>query len=377
MLTIDRYVLGMYVKVMFVCFFSFTGLFIVIDLFANLDEFLDIAERQGGLPAVMWAYYGPRTMAFFDRTSPLMALVAAAFAVLSLQRSNELASLMAAGIPKIRVLRPLILGTVVVSLLAAANRECLIPHVRERLVRNAQDWEGTHEREVYPRYDNRTDILISGRYTMAAERRIGQPQLRLPHGLGRWGRQLLARDAYYEPPQAGRPGGYRLVDVQQPNQVADIPSVYVQDTPIVLGPMDTPWLQSDECFVASEVSFEQLAEGNSWRQYAGTPELIAALHNPSLDCGADLRITVHARFLQPFLDVALLFLGLPLVIAREGRNVFLAAGLCMLVVAIFLGVTMTCHALGSNYLISPALAAWCPVLIFLPAARLSAQSLWR
>jgi lipopolysaccharide export system permease protein len=377
MLIVDRYLLRLFVKVLLICFFSLTGLFVVIDLFGNLDEFLDIATRQGGLPTVMCAYYGPRVLAFFDRTSPLMALMAATFAVTSLQRSNELSALMAAGIPKIRVVRPLIMGTVVVSLLAATSRECLIPAYRERLIRNAQDWEGTHEREVQPRYDKQTDVLISGRFTLAAEQRIGQPQFRLPRSAGRFGSQLLARDAYYEPPADQRPGGYRLVGVQQPANVADIPSVYVQEDPFLLSPKDTPWLERDQCFVVSNVSFEQLAAGSAWRQFSGTSELLAALHNPSLDCGADARITVHARFLQPLLDMTLFFLGLPLVIARDNRNVFVAIGLCMLVVALFFGVTVACHALGTNYLLSPVMAAWCPVLIFVPVARLMAQSLWR
>jgi lipopolysaccharide export system permease protein len=377
MLIVDRYLIWLFVKVLLICLFSLTGLFVVIDLFANLDEFLDIATRQGGLPAVMWAYYGPRVLAFFDRTSPLMALMAATFAVTSLQRSNELAALMAAGIPKIRVVRPLIMCTAAVSLLAAASRECLIPAHRDRLMRNAQDWEGTHEREVQPRYDKQTDVLISGRFTLAAERRINQPQFRLPRSVGRFGSQLLAKDAYYEPPTDERPGGYRLVGVQQPANVAEIPSAYLQDEPFVLSPKDTPWLQRDQCFVVSNVSFEQLAAGSAWRQFSGTIELIAALHNPSLDCGADARVTVHARFLQPLLDMTLFFLGLPLVIARENRNVFVAIGLCMGVVALFFGVTLACHALGTNYLLSPVTAAWCPVLIFVPVARLMAQSLWR
>jgi len=47
------------------------------------------------------------------------------------------------------------------------------------------------------------------------------------------------------------------------------------------------------------------------------------------------------------------------------------------VVALFFGVTLACHALGTNYLLSPVTAAWCPVLIFVPVARLMAQSLWR
>ncbi|MCY2995820.1 MAG: LptF/LptG family permease [Planctomycetota bacterium] len=377
MLIIDRYVLRLYLKVLIGCFLSLTGLFIIIDLFSNLDKFQRIVDRDGSWPALLCAYYGPRALTFFDRTSPLMALVAATFAISSLQRSNELAALMAAGIPKIRVVRSLIIGAIAVSLFAAVCRESLIPAYRERLLRNAKDWRGDNEQELNPRYDNRTDILIAGRYTIAAERRIGHPQFRLPRGLGRFGSQLVAENAYYRPPVGDRPGGYLMAGVRQPERIADIPSVYVKAVPILLTRQDTAWLEPDQCFVVSDVLFEQLSEGNDWRQFSPTRELLAGLRNPSLDYGADVRVTVHARFLQPFLDMTLFFLGLPLVISRENRNVFVAIGLCALVVAIFFVVVLACQTLGSNYLLPPALAAWCPLLIFVPAARVIAQSLWR
>jgi lipopolysaccharide export system permease protein len=377
MLIIDRYVLRLYIRVLVVCFLSLTGLFIIIDLFSNLDKFQRIVDRDGTWLSVLTAYYGPRALTFFDRTSPLMALVAATFAISSLQRGNELAALMAAGIPKIRVVRSLIIGALAVSLFAAVCRESLIPAHRERLMRNAQDWRGDNERDLNPRYDNRTDILIAGRYTVAAERRIGQPQFRLPRLLGRFGSQLIAENAYYRPAAGDRPGGYLLDGVRQPEGIAEIPSVYVQGAPIVLTRQDTDWLEADQCFVVSDVLFEQLSEGNDWRQFATTRELLAGLRNPSLDYGADVRVTVHARIVQPLLDMTLFFLGLPLVISRENRNVFVAIGLCALVVLIFFVVVLTCHTLGGNYLLSPALAAWCPLLIFVPTARVIAQSLWR
>ena len=36
-----------------------------------------------------------------------------------------------------------------------------------------------------------------------------------------------------------------------------------------------------------------------------------------------------ARIVRPLLDITLLFLGLPLVVTRESRNVFLAIGMCI------------------------------------------------
>ncbi len=79
------------------------------------------------------------------------------------------------------------------------------------------------------------------------------------------------------------------------------------------------------------------------------------MRNRSLDFGADERMAIHSRFVQPLLDVTLLFLGLPLVLSRSNRNVFLAIGLCLALVVAFMLVVMGCKYLGSSYWLEPAL----------------------
>ena len=72
---------------------------------------------------------------------------------------------------------------------------------------------------------------------------------------------------------------------------------------------------------------------------------------------------------SPLLDMTLLFLGLPLVVTRESRSVFVAGGLCLLIVAGFFVVVLAAHALGANSLLSSAaMAAWLPLFIFTPVA---------
>jgi lipopolysaccharide export system permease protein len=74
--------------------------------------------------------------------------------------------------------------------------------------------------------------------------------------------------------------------------------------------------------------------------------------------------------------VTLLFLGLPLVLARSHRNLFVAAGQCLLLVGGFFVVALACQAMGNAVMISPALAAWLPLLIFAPIAYMTAIRRW-
>lgn len=375
MLILDRYVLWLFAKVLAVAFISLVGLYTVIDAFGNLDEFISYGQSHGGLGPVLAEYYSARALTFFDRTSALLALAASMFAITWLQRSNELTAIMAAGIPKSRLLKPLIVAVVAVSLAAALNRELLIPAAREQLTHNAQNLLGGQATAVHPCYDNETNVFISGSSCFVGEKRISSPVFQLHTPLSGFGRQVSAENAVYEPATDDRPGGYRLSGVKEPENVAEIPSASLRGKPVVLSPKDTPWLGRDQCFVATEVSFDQLCGGTAWQSYSSTAQLISALRNPSLDYGADARVTTHARFVQPLLDISLFFLGLPLILTRENRNLFVAAGWCLAVVAGFFVVILACHALGSSGLLSPALAAWCPLFIFGPPAFVLTNSL--
>lgn len=367
MLIIDRYILRQFVQTFAICFCSLTGLYIVIDAFGNLEEFINYSKQHGGLLAVMGQYYAYRALTFFDRTGGILTLISAVFTVTWLTRHNELTALEAAGLSKGRIVRPVIVAVAGIALVGFLNRELAIPAAREVLAKNAQDLAGRAARTLQPRYDNRTDISLGGKETFADEKRISKPSFLLPAGLDDYGKQLVAKEAFYRPATARRPAGYLLVDVERPIDLDRQPSLSLKGRTVIYTPADTPWLQPGECFVASDVDFEQLA-GGAARQLASTAELIRSLRNPSLDLGADVRVAVHSRMVQPVLDVTLLFLGLPLVLARGNRNVFAAIGLCGAVALVFMVVVLGCQYLGTNYLISPALAAWLPVMIFVPWA---------
>jgi lipopolysaccharide export system permease protein len=233
-------------------------------------------------------------------------------------------ALMAAGVPRVRAVMPVIVAAVSVALLATANRELIMPCCRNELARQPNDLTGENAHQLEPRYDERTDVLLRGGYSYAREQRISKPDFLLPDTLADYGKHLIAENAFYQPPSGNRPGGYLLRGVSQPKLLGTLPSLPPGAEPILISPRDADWLKPDECFVASDVSFELLTQGV---EFASTSQLIAGLRNPSIDCGAAVRVEIHSRIVHPFLDITLLFLGLPLVVSRQNRNVFVAIGL--------------------------------------------------
>jgi len=379
MTVIDRYLIRRFLFSLMTFIVSFIGLFIVIDGFGNLEEFIDLGQTEGGLLSVLFEYYGARSLTFIDQLSGVLTLIAAMFTLAAIERHNEVTALMAAGISKTRVVMPLIAMVVVVSLLATASREWAIPAVKHKLTRNAQNWRGTSAQNLQaPGYDKQTNILLNGKASYAAERRIAEPSFVLPGSLRSFGTRLKAKNAHYMKATETTEAGYLLKGVFQPKEIDTLATASVNGRAILLTNRDNPWIKPGECFVASNISFEQLSSGKGSRTFASTGSLISSLRNPSLNYGTDVRVTIHGRIVKPLLDVLLLFLGLPLVLTQEKRNVFVAIGTCMLVVAMFYIVTIICQALGNkNYLISPALAAWLPLIIFTPFAVWLGDRLYR
>lgn len=381
---IDRYLLMLFVKVLVVCFVSLAGLSFVIDLANNADEFVGIFKRLG--PWVLVDYYGPRLLLFFDRTAGLLALVSAIFAITVLQRSNEFTALMAAGVSRARIVTPLLVGSAVVAFLGAANREFGLPAVREKLARNAQDWLGEQSKKCTPRYDVRTDILISGKATYANERRIADPIFRLPPELSAWDRQIAAENAYQMPPTPQHEAGFLLRGVRQPANLTQLRSVALPAAEgesasgtgnvVLISPADANWLKADECFVVSGISFEQLTMGGAWRQFLSSYELVTGIWWQVLEPGADVRLMIHMRLVQPILDIALVLLGVPLILNRGSRNIFVGSGIGAALATALLVVVLLCKALGVNYLLDATIAAWLPLLIFGPIAYVLARPVW-
>jgi len=378
MTLIDRYVLGLYLKALIMSFLVLAGMYMLVDVFANLEEHVsNAAGYKLGIVGSLSDYYGPRFLWVFDKTAGILAASAAIFAVTWMQGTQELTAMLAAGISPARVLRPILFCTLIVAGLGVANREVWLPSFRSQLARNAQDWRGDKEKNCTPQFDPRTDVLISGKKTIGKEKRIEAPYFRLlAPEFAVWGRQVTADNAWYMPAEAGRPAGYLLAGVKQPVNLANLGSLSIQGEPVLLSPRDTPWLKPGECFVVSVVTFEQFSLGTSWRQNLSTQELVAGLKNRSLQSGADILVTLHGRFVKPLLDIVLVFLGLPLVLGRASRNIFVAGGICLGLMGAFFIVSLVCQGMGNNFLLRPTLAAWMPLMIFAPIAFTVARPLW-
>ena len=285
MTRIDRYILTEFGRVFLICFITFLGLYIVTDFVNNLDELMKYSESQGGLLPTMLNFYGPKVPWFFDLISRIVALVAAVFAITSLQRNNEMAAMMAAGISRWRIVKPLIFGVLLVALIGAANRELLIPQLGTKTTRDARNMAGKESEQFKSQYDHASGIFFDAKGIVPATRTVTEPTLSLPTSLAERGTKLRAATARYLDREGNRPSGLLMDDV-----VLDklpLTSSLKQPTGevVVYHPSDTPNLKPSQLFVPTDLPFEQLQSGKSWRQHASTFSLIRNANNKSLDSG--------------------------------------------------------------------------------------------
>src|SRR4051812_14399337 len=139
---LDRQRYWAFFKAYVVCFIALVGLYIVIDAFSNLDEFAERADGAVELFQVMTRYYAVHMSQFYDRLCGVVGMMAAIFTVTWMQKNNELLAMLAAGISTQRVIRPVWVATIAVSLLAVLNQEWVMPRYASELQKTHDD-DGT------------------------------------------------------------------------------------------------------------------------------------------------------------------------------------------------------------------------------------------
>ncbi|MDG2013618.1 MAG: LptF/LptG family permease, partial [Pirellulaceae bacterium] len=303
-----------------------------------------------------------------DRTAPLIALVAAIFSVAFMQRSNELTAISAAGISKRRIAKPLVLTTLAIVVLTMVNRETLIPAFRNLLAMQPQDLSAGKARSVAMIDDHETGISIRGKEVMPVNQEIRGPVFTLPPELGHLGSTISAGLGHYLPENQDHPAGYLLSQV-----TSDIkPGANLTDSPqIVFLPEQNSWLGSEQVFIASSVDTLYLAFPKEMSRNATLGEMVQRSHDTS-SWSNQLKVDIHWRIVQPIFDMSILLIGLPLVISRGERNLFFSAGICLTVVMLMFLVAIACQGMGASRVLSSAsLAAWLPIILFLPFAAMT------
>jgi lipopolysaccharide export system permease protein len=353
---IDRLLFRSYLKSYVVCWTSLVSLFIIVDLFTNIDDFTHRGSLMGTLQHIA-GYYGYRLSLIFDKLSEAITLLAAMFTVAWMQRNNELIPLLSAGVSTRRVVLPVVMGALSMLVLSVVNQELIMPRIRHKLTLARDDPNGDRELSDLGGSFEPNGIHIEARTGTRATLSVKRFSCLLP---ARMTGNLLpvdAAEARYIPPGEGpHTGGWLLTGVRP------LPELQNWDNPAILDPIDP-----GKYFLHTrEVDFDRLTRQRNWFQFISTAGLYEELQNFDSLRLASLAVAFHMRLTRPLLGMILVFLGLSVILADQNRNMFISVGLCLGLCALFFVGIIVGRMLGEGELLSPPLAAWLPVFVFGP-----------
>ncbi len=348
----DRLMIRGYFKAYIVCLTSLLSLYVVVDLFTNLDDF---THHKNGLAAILEhiaSYYGYKITQIFDRLCEAIVLLAAMFTVAWMQRNNEQLPLLSAGVSTRRIVLPVLVCASLMLSLTVLNQELVIPRIGDRLLYDKDDPGGDKEILVKGAYEPNL-IHIEGGLASRKGLTVKPFRCLIPESLAGSQIHLTAKEAHYVATGPHK-GGWELTETTP----ADVETWDEK----VFEVIDT-----GRYFLhTKEVDFDALTRQFNWYQLASTWRLYEELQRPESTRLSAMAVLFHMRLTRPLLGLVLVFLGLSVILRDQNRNVILSAGFCLVLCGVFFAAISTCKMLGDYDMIAPALAAWLPVLLFGP-----------
>ncbi len=355
--TFDRYLLRRYLHVFLILMVSLYGLYVVIDGFTNIDEYQEVSDDPIIVMQAMVTYYAYHFSSFFEMLGAIVSVVSVIVVFGLLQKNCEIAPILAAGIPTIRLVRPFVIGTILVNGLIVFNQEYVIPHIAHVLQADRTE-PNEAGKDVEPIYDYVTHIRIDGKDLYLEDQRLEGANFVLPVPEVAFDLTTLnAKEATYHKKTKDRPAGWHLHNVSPPFSELALTTVGQR----IVIPMPDP----HDVFVVTDVSFDQLCDRNKSYQYVGTPELIRRIRNPAYGT-ASLRgqiIHLHERLVTPIANVLCVFVAVPIILRKESRGLVTNMAICAGVLGLIYGLTQGFLYCGRVNWIPADLAAWAsPIL---------------
>ncbi|MEP3480257.1 MAG: LptF/LptG family permease [Fuerstiella sp.] len=370
--TFDRYLLARFFHTFVVFLISTYGLFIVIDLFTNMDEFQkvgrtmvdgQVVEDLEGVPKLIAVtgsivtYYGIRISEFFELTGPILIVVAAITVLGLLEKNSESHPILAAGIPAFRLLKPLLLGAALLNGLLIINQEFVMPSIAV-VLQTDRGSDAAKAQKVEPVYDYRNFMMhIDGKEVVIEERKLVEASFQLTSELSHQVYTLTCEAAIFMPATERHQSGWLLKNL---TGLFDESTLTDEGRKRIIAKDN-----GKDVFILSDVSFDQLYNRVSNVKLLSSMDLIDRIRNPSTGPIPVVRqsIALHSRVTRPILSLLAVAMSLPLVMRRESRSLIMNMTICAAVTGFFYVFTQGCHALGATPFVRPDLAAWCPVIV--------------
>jgi lipopolysaccharide export system permease protein len=370
---LDRYVLITFLKNYVISLTVLVGLYIMMDMVFHFNDIISVqqgaaAGAAGGTFAAIYAvvnFYFYQAFLIYVQLSGIIPVVAAAFTLLRLSRFNELTAFLSAGVPLLRVAVPITVAAVFLNALLIVDQELVLPHMISQLSRKNADlyvasvpWFPIRAMQV-----DRNSLLLAARYHPA----VGGEQPYMEDI------DLLERDDNLEPVAHLYAAGAEWNPIRRDWKLTAGYRI------TGLRPHETPSEEKQVDYYKGDVTPDEIAlyHSSEYVELLSTSRINELLARPKSYGAAGLYKVKHLRVTQPFMNVILVLLAIPMVITHDPKMLKTAAMKCLILTglamgSVFVAQQMAANPPAGNVWISawPALMAWSPILIFGPLAAL-------
>jgi lipopolysaccharide export system permease protein len=344
---LDRYVIRNFLQAYFYCIAGFISIWLIFDVSDNISTFID--EHFG---IVLTArYYATQVPEVFVILLPVSLLLALLFSLGRMSRSNEIVSMLTAGVSIPRVLAPLIGAGLLTVAASFALNYSLAPHAemaKKNFIATARAHQFNVQGQIFRnRTDSRTWFIQSFRPGHDVFNNVQVLQQDEHDNIV--ANYLTPRATYHPETKAWELDQVKVVHYDQAGNITDekmFPSLKIDN-----------W---------SETPF-RLGSANVRAEYLSFPELRQYLHFNSdfpVTLLAPFRTHLQYRLALPWTCLVVVCIAAPLGIGYSRRGVLASVASAVVLVFSMNFLTHLFLALGEGDRISPLVAAWTPNLIF-------------
>lgn len=344
---IDRYIAKKFFTVLMFTTLAFIAIFIVVDLIEHLDKFLS-SDAPTSYTFIYYLYYIPYIITL---TLPVNMLLSSLFSLGSMAQYNELISCLSSGISLYRLVLPLLLIGLMVSIVAGVGAETLVPKAnRARLdiyrheIRNQPREPLGTQRQIS--VQDRGERQMSIEFYNGRKKRANKVNL-----VWRKGNEITARwDIRYMEWNPDSSGWLMHHVIQRT----------FEDSVEHIRQVDTLWYTDTQVFPEDLLDLEIKPEEMT---YLELERFVAKMES----LGADARkwkVDLNMKISYPFANFIIVLFGAPLASRKRRSGPALGFALALLISFIYFVFVRTGQVLGHGGSLSPFLGAWIGNMIF-------------
>jgi lipopolysaccharide export system permease protein len=359
MTILDRYLLRALTVNYVIALAVMMSLYIVLDLFFNMDEFTEEGGSVAGVLVSVVRYYWPNLFLYFAQLSGVITLAACVAALARMRRLNELTAMLASGVSLFRVAAPVIGFGVLTTLLWLVDIEFIVPRVAAQLARSHEDARGERSYGVWFLEDGEDALLSAQQFEPSTNTLRRMMVLKLDE-TGTVRSVIEAEEARWEVVDGHPAGGHWALS-------RGVERVRVDQEDVAFGPGEETRSELVN-FYESDLDPQSIQQRQSaqWVSFLSSGQLRDLSKRDMTEAlAAAVQQARHRRFATPIINLVLLLLGIPFLLDRAPGSILSDLAKCVLLCGTCFAVTFASHSAVSPDSFS-ALPSWLPIILFVP-----------